>query len=353
MSRSEALEVLKKDVGKSSNELFTKDQMIIEARKSSSDLKSAPVLSYIETEEMLMKGSTHYIWRLYAPIGNDDGVGWILDQDISECIICTAKFSAFNRRHHCRSCGGIVCADCSLEEVEIEEFKELGAQKVCSFCYWGQHPVYAARFRSNGEDVSEYLRESTFVRPSMIESLDAAELLEQSSQSSQSDDSMTKKQKEDENDKIAMEAARKKEKTEEFRREREAKLKLLEVERAKQMEQDQMARKAEEDAAKKLLEEDARRRRDKVEAAKEKKLEQEAAKKLLQEEEEREYEQEKQELELREKELAVQREEAEQEKLRHESEFNERQAALQVCIVYFIVHYIVFYIYSILVYSRL
>lgn len=317
MSCMEALEVLKRDVGKSSNELFTKEQMKAEARKSSSDLKSTPVLSYIETEELLMKGSTHFIWRLYAPIGHDDGVGWILDQDISECLICTSPFSAFNRRHHCRSCGGIVCADCSDNEVVIEEFKELGAQRVCSFCYWGQHPVYASRFRSNGEDISEYLRESTFVRPSVIAALDSEE------ESMAGETAGETAAGVDAQEQVDAKTAE---------RERIEKLKLLENELAKQAEESEKARKIEEEAAKKLLEEDAQRKREREEAARIRAQEQEAMEKKLKEEREKEFERERLELEMREKELALKRQEAEDEKKYHEAEFRKKQAALEVCL---------------------
>lgn len=40
---------------------------------------------------------------------------WIPDSQASECMVChAAKFSLTVRRHHCRSCGRIICNSCSV-----------------------------------------------------------------------------------------------------------------------------------------------------------------------------------------------------------------------------------------------
>ena len=39
---------------------------------------------------------------------------WVSDNDADTCMCCqTVKFSFFNRRHHCRHCGHLVCDACS------------------------------------------------------------------------------------------------------------------------------------------------------------------------------------------------------------------------------------------------
>ena len=52
----------------------------------------------------------------------DDGLGtiavrgvpvWIADHERKACILCGTPFGFFVRRHHCRRCGEIVCAECS------------------------------------------------------------------------------------------------------------------------------------------------------------------------------------------------------------------------------------------------
>lgn len=43
---------------------------------------------------------------------------WQPDEDASSCYICDSHFTVFNRRHHCRKCGKIVCAECSGQQVK-------------------------------------------------------------------------------------------------------------------------------------------------------------------------------------------------------------------------------------------
>jgi ankyrin repeat protein len=38
---------------------------------------------------------------------------WVNDDASAQCLLCGGDFSMFNRRHHCRSCGTLVCSTCS------------------------------------------------------------------------------------------------------------------------------------------------------------------------------------------------------------------------------------------------
>ena len=40
---------------------------------------------------------------------------WAPDTSSKDCSVCHASFSLFNRRHHCRACGCLVCDKCSSE----------------------------------------------------------------------------------------------------------------------------------------------------------------------------------------------------------------------------------------------
>ncbi|SGZ52176.1 CIC11C00000003755 [Sungouiella intermedia] len=42
---------------------------------------------------------------------------WQPDSDASSCVLCDTQFTLFNRRHHCRKCGRIVCASCSAQHI--------------------------------------------------------------------------------------------------------------------------------------------------------------------------------------------------------------------------------------------
>ena len=44
---------------------------------------------------------------------------WMDDNDSDICLGCSKEFGVLLRRHHCRRCGGLFCADCSNEYVQI------------------------------------------------------------------------------------------------------------------------------------------------------------------------------------------------------------------------------------------
>ena len=41
-------------------------------------------------------------------------VPWIADSEVKFCPLCKKQFNVARRRHHCRLCGGIMCAKCSV-----------------------------------------------------------------------------------------------------------------------------------------------------------------------------------------------------------------------------------------------
>ncbi|EGS19157.1 putative E3 ubiquitin-protein [Thermochaetoides thermophila DSM 1495] len=44
---------------------------------------------------------------------------WQPDAEATYCPICHTQFSIFNRKHHCRKCGRVVCASCSPHRITI------------------------------------------------------------------------------------------------------------------------------------------------------------------------------------------------------------------------------------------
>ncbi len=59
---------------------------------------------------------------------------WEKDEDVASCRACAVKFTLIKRRHHCRSCGKIVCDACSsLRAVTSHESTE--KERVCDVCY--------------------------------------------------------------------------------------------------------------------------------------------------------------------------------------------------------------------------
>ncbi|KAL1789538.1 zinc finger protein FYVE domain-containing protein 26 isoform X1 [Sigmodon hispidus] len=67
-----------------------------------------------------------------APPARDQ---WVPDETESICMVCCREhFSMFNRRHHCRRCGRLVCGSCSTKKMAVEGCRENPA-RVCDQCY--------------------------------------------------------------------------------------------------------------------------------------------------------------------------------------------------------------------------
>jgi len=56
---------------------------------------------------------------------------WVPDDEVKACTVCTTKFTVINRRHHCRQCGQVVCANCSNNKRIL---KGQGKVRVCAEC---------------------------------------------------------------------------------------------------------------------------------------------------------------------------------------------------------------------------
>ncbi|KFR07168.1 Zinc finger FYVE domain-containing protein 26, partial [Nipponia nippon] len=60
---------------------------------------------------------------------------WIPDDTETLCMVCkTERFTMFNRRHHCRRCGRLVCSSCSSKKMAVEACRE-NLSRVCDQCY--------------------------------------------------------------------------------------------------------------------------------------------------------------------------------------------------------------------------
>merc|ERR1719233_1671417 len=59
---------------------------------------------------------------------------FVADTEAKECWICEKVFTTLNRRHHCRSCGKVICGSCSKERLNLDNFTEV-AQRVCTQCH--------------------------------------------------------------------------------------------------------------------------------------------------------------------------------------------------------------------------
>lgn len=61
---------------------------------------------------------------------------WVSDDEAKVCMCCKkSKFSLLNRRHHCRRCGRVVCADCSSHRILLPELYNALMIRCCEDCF--------------------------------------------------------------------------------------------------------------------------------------------------------------------------------------------------------------------------
>lgn len=59
---------------------------------------------------------------------------WIHDRHVTMCQLCLRQFTLLFRRHHCRACGHVVCADCSNRTYRLK-YMASDSARVCDQCY--------------------------------------------------------------------------------------------------------------------------------------------------------------------------------------------------------------------------
>ncbi len=56
------------------------------------------------------------------------------DDESTSCLLCSAEFTLWVRRHHCRRCGLLVCHACSPYKIPVEGLKP-GGHRACRDCF--------------------------------------------------------------------------------------------------------------------------------------------------------------------------------------------------------------------------
>lgn len=145
--------ILKENVLKPGSDFRTK----LESRLSMTEFKRVQnTTMFVEDEEITINGTKRKVKRLFVRDDNSNimGVGWIINEDITACMICGQAFGIFRWPHHCRSCGNLVCNPCSPHLVTIVGMEDLGDVRACVQCYWGQFPVFPMYQRREDDEDS-------------------------------------------------------------------------------------------------------------------------------------------------------------------------------------------------------
>eukprot|EP01102_Stenamoeba_stenopodia_P017263 TRINITY_DN615_c0_g1_i1.p1 TRINITY_DN615_c0_g1~~TRINITY_DN615_c0_g1_i1.p1 ORF type:complete len:217 (+),score=33.81 TRINITY_DN615_c0_g1_i1:705-1355(+) len=60
---------------------------------------------------------------------------WEPDSSTKKCLGCSESFTTFRRKHHCRNCAQIYCADCSSKSLPIPKYGFDKPVRVCDSCF--------------------------------------------------------------------------------------------------------------------------------------------------------------------------------------------------------------------------
>ncbi|XP_061650672.1 zinc finger FYVE domain-containing protein 26 isoform X1 [Phyllopteryx taeniolatus] len=78
--------------------------------------------------------------KFQPPEQPPDRKDWVPDTQQHVCMVCRReRFTMFNRRHHCRRCGRLVCQACSERKMAVEGCAGEDV-RVCDQCYGYFHP---------------------------------------------------------------------------------------------------------------------------------------------------------------------------------------------------------------------
>ncbi|MED6249864.1 hypothetical protein ATANTOWER_020929 [Ataeniobius toweri] len=125
-------------------ELSSQSFSQIESPASSTNSTPTHTLSGNSSERKKDRGSAERSQRLSAKFQPPDQPpaqkDWVPDTQHDMCMVCRReRFTMFNRRHHCRRCGRLVCSTCSERKMLVDGCP--GEEvRVCDDCYVYFHP---------------------------------------------------------------------------------------------------------------------------------------------------------------------------------------------------------------------
>ena len=107
--------------------------------------KKYAIISEIRQEKLYLREEKRIIRRIFVTANDTKrylNIGWILCDDIEDCMICRKTFSYFSIKYHCHACGIVICYRCSCNKKVISELFKLGPLIVCSLCDYGQDVIH-------------------------------------------------------------------------------------------------------------------------------------------------------------------------------------------------------------------
>ncbi|CAI5716413.1 unnamed protein product [Hyaloperonospora brassicae] len=79
---------------------------------------------------------------------------WVPNHERLHCAVCSRTFGTFRPRHHCRSCGEVICGKCSVFKCVEVPGTTLKNVRICSVCNMGVQKVAGQDEDGNMSDTS-------------------------------------------------------------------------------------------------------------------------------------------------------------------------------------------------------
>ena len=87
---------------------------------------------------------------------------WVDDESTANCQVCGNTFTFRRRRHHCRVCGRVVCAECSKSRIKLSTSRSGQWKRQCNICVANQSAArYEEQKRLHEEGVLKKPSEET------------------------------------------------------------------------------------------------------------------------------------------------------------------------------------------------
>lgn len=110
------------------------DKIVRFYAKKSLDLRVSYQRDNIDVSK-LRDGSLNQPTEFIMPVNIPTRDEWIPNEKSRDCSCCkTVIFSMFNRRHHCRRCGRVICAGCSDRGTDVPGYTTIFPPRVCIDC---------------------------------------------------------------------------------------------------------------------------------------------------------------------------------------------------------------------------
>eukprot|EP01084_Bolivina_argentea_P152088 265353_1 len=107
--------------------------LINQFKKSCGDAWSNKLDKYIAYKDLLQATDC----RIQNTIAENNS--WFDDKLSNACLLCGNNFTVWNRRHHCRACGLLVCQPCSLRKLQFNKDGKPTLERACDKCFNKNH----------------------------------------------------------------------------------------------------------------------------------------------------------------------------------------------------------------------